>query len=571
MGPLLYLTLSSLRNRARVRLRRLKQPRYMIGMIVGLAYFWMVFGLPRAVSSRRTAPAPSSVSTGLQSPVELAGAAFLFLLCASAWIPAGRKRPALYFTQADVQFLFPAPVTRKQLIRYKLLRSQTGVLIGSMFMTVVFRPSRLANSWMFLLGMALTMTILNLYTTGVSLRRESLSSHGMAGIVRQWLPLAITAAAVIIVAGSIAFDWSQLSTLQGSDLIAELRRLATTGAAGVVMWPFLAMVRLPAAETPLAFGRALPWVLLIIGLSYIWVIRSDARFEEASAALADELADRLARIRKGQRFSAPKIRGATPTPFTLSLKGRAETAIFWKNLILLGRYASLRTLARLLPLFLLVTLFAQARGAGSAGTFVAWLCAATFVLTVLLGPLFARNDLRQDLVNLVLLKTWPIDGATLVRGEVMAPAVLLTVIAWSSAIGTFAFARGAVVEFSWVVAALLLSPGIIVLRLLAQNAIAVMFPSWMVTGPSRPFGIDVMGQRMMLMFGFLLVLVVAVVPAGIVGGLVGFGLYFLTGEIPVIVPSLAAAIVLFAESFVASQAVGKLLDRMDMSAIDAQE
>jgi hypothetical protein len=540
-------------------------------MVVGLAYFWMIFGLPRAISTRRAPPAASSFNSGVRTPIELAGAAFLFVLCASAWIPAGRKRPALYFTQADVQFLFAAPLTRQQLIRYKLLRSQTGVLIGSMFMTVVFRPSSLANSWMFLLGIALTMTVLNLYTTGVSLRRESLGSHGMPGFVRQWLPLSITAAAVIIVAGSIALDWSTLSTLHGTDLVSELRRLASTGPSGVVMWPFLAMVRLPAAETPLAFLRALPWVMLIIAVSYVWVIRSDARFEEASAALADELAARLTRVRKGQRFSAPKIRATTPTPFRLSLEGRAETAIFWKNLILLGRYASLRTLLRLLPLFFLVTVFAQARGAGSAGAFVAWLCAATFVLTVLLGPLFARNDLRQDLVNIVLLKTWPIDGATLVRGEVMAPAVLLTVIAWSSAIGAFVFSRGAIVEFSWVIAALLLSPGIIVLRLLAQNAIAVMFPSWMVTGPSRPFGIDVLGQRMMLMFGFLLVLVVAIVPAGIVGGLVGLGIYFLTGRIAVVVPSLAAAVVLLAESLLASHAVGKLLDRLDMSAIDAQE
>src|SRR5207237_5169417 len=140
----------------------------LIGLIVGLAYFWMMFGRRR----------PSGWSNDTRSLIELIGAAILFLICAAAWIPGGRKRPALHFSQSDVQFLFTAPFTRKELIRYKLLRSQSGVLIGSAFMTLIFRPSSLANNWMFYAGIALTMTILNLHFTGISLSRESLGSHG---------------------------------------------------------------------------------------------------------------------------------------------------------------------------------------------------------------------------------------------------------------------------------------------------------------------------------------------------------------------------------------------------------
>src|SRR5438552_1476833 len=49
-----------------------------------------------------------------------------------------------------------------------------------------------------------------------------------------------------------------------------------------------------------------------------------------------------------------------------------------------------------------------------------------------------------------------------------------------------------------------------------------------------------MGQRIIAMFGFLLVLVVAVLPAGIIAGLAGLGLYFLTGAVILVVPALAA-------------------------------
>jgi hypothetical protein len=562
MGGLLYLTLCSVRNRARIRLRRLKSPRYLFGTIVGLAYLWLVFG-------RRRPP-----MAGARLPVELGGAAFLLVLCILSWIPQKRKRPPmLFFTQADVQFLFPAPLTRQELIRYKVLRSLVGVLIGSAFMTLVFHPSRFADNWMFFVGMALTMAILNLHLTGVSLSRGSLGSHGMAGIARQWLPLAAVVGAVVAIADAIVFDWTALSSLHGAAFVDELNRLASTGVSGAVMWPFRAVVRMPLAGTPSAFLRALPWGLVVLAVNYIWVVRSDARFEEASA----EFADRIADIRKGKRASPRKPKPVRPAPFTLSLEGRAEIAILWKNLILFGRSASLKMLVRMVPIF--IVSFAVSRSLTTAGTggsvlveTVGWVLGIVFVATILLGPQFARNDLRQDLANLALLKAWPVDGATLVRGEVMAPAALLTVIAWFSAIGAALLQKEVTIEPSWVVAALLVAPGVILLQLLTQNAIAVTWPSLVVMdGASRPRGVDVMGQRMIMMLALLLVDVVALLPAAIVAALFGAVLYFLTTQIAVIVPAIAAALVLLAEAFLASEAIGKLLDRTDISEIDAPE
>jgi hypothetical protein len=567
MGPLIYLTLCSFRNRALVRFRRLKEPRYFIGTLVGLAYFWFVFWRPR--SYRRQVPQGwTSMMGATRLPVELAGAAVLFLVSAASWILPGRQRPALFFSQSDVQFLFPAPLTRRQLVHYKLLRSQLSVLIGSAFMTLLFRPSSLLNSWMFFFGMALTMTILNLHLTGVSLSRESLSAHGGQGFARQWVPLGLFVAAISILIGTVMQAWPTLSALgNGRDFITEMGRLASTGAAGVVLWPFRAVVRLPLSETPAAFLQALPWGLLILVLNYVWVLRSDAKFEEASA----DLAEKIANLQKGRQGPAPKLRAATSTPFTLSLEGRPETAILWKNLIFAGRYLSVRTLLRFLPMVIVFAIFARGRGAGGANEGLAVLCIVAFIFTILLGPQFARNDLRQDFANLAVLKAWPIDGATLVRGEVMAPAALLTAIAWLASIGALVFAKGVPFLPSWVLAAIFVAPGMIILQLLAQNAIAVLWPSWVATGNTRARGIDVMGQRLIMMAGFLLVLVVAVLPAAIVAMVVRLAIYFLTGTSVIILPAAVAAIVLFAESFVASHAIGKVLERMDVSAIDAPE
>src|SRR6185369_1939013 len=209
-------------------------------------------------------------------------------------------------------------------------------------------------------------------------------SHGMAGLARQWLPLLVVVGSVAVLGATVVADWSTLSSLGGRDFMAELGRLESSGAAGVVMWPFRAIVRLPLAASPAAFASALPWALLILALNYVWVTRLDARFEEASA----ELAEKMARLRKGeQRPAARRLKAATPAPFTLSLEGRPEMAILWKNLISVGRYASLRTLLQLLPLFILIPMLSRSRGPG--GSALEFLFFAVCVITIIMGPQIA--------------------------------------------------------------------------------------------------------------------------------------------------------------------------------------
>ena len=53
MGALIYLTLCSMRNRFRVRFKRLREPRYLIGLIAGLSYFYFLFWRPRGGQTGR--------------------------------------------------------------------------------------------------------------------------------------------------------------------------------------------------------------------------------------------------------------------------------------------------------------------------------------------------------------------------------------------------------------------------------------------------------------------------------------------------------------------------------------
>jgi hypothetical protein len=76
----------------------------------------------------------------------------------------------------------------------------------------------------------------------------------------------------------------------------------------------------------------------------------------------------------------------------------------------------------------------------------------------------------------------------------------------------------------------------------------------------------------MLVAGALLIAVgVAVVPAAIAGAAVAWAIHALTGLVPVLLPAAAALVVLLSECVLAIEALGTLLDRMDVTAVGPAE
>lgn len=573
----LYLSACSFKNRIRARVRRLREPRYLIGLIVGM--FYLYFAIFRgSFVSRRSRRGRTLWLAGFErfrDTLQFLGSLVLFALVGIAWIFPG-SRQGIQFTRPEVQFLFTAPLTRRQLLHYKLLRSQLATFFGSAIATVFLRPGALDAGLMFLTGMWLMFSTMSLHFTGVSLSRESLTQHGRSGLRRQWMPGALVLGALIVLGATVAADWPRLSTLPNAGaVVAELRRISAAGPAWLVLWPFRTLVRLPLARTADEYWAALPGAILLLVLNYVWVLRSDASFEEASA----EQAEQRAQLRATPRAV---LRG-TATPFALAAEGRPETAILWKNLIMLGRYASLKMLIPFVWIFLLFGV-AASRGAGRTGLgmIAAMICLVIGVITILLGPQMMRNDLRQDLASLAVLKTWPIRGAVLLRGEALAPAVVLTVIAWVClASGAVLLGNGAGTEralgavalnrLSYTVAAMLVAPAMILAQIVVQNGAAVLFPAWVSVGPSRPRGIDAMGQRLLMVAGMLVLLVVSLLPAAIVAGLIDGIVYWFTGTILIVLPAAIIAIVVMVECVLAIEGLGRILDRTDVTALSPVE
>ena len=571
-STLASLTFWQVKNRIRVRLARLKEPRYLIGSIAGIAYltYFAILRNPGFSSGRRGAVNFARAA----GPLELGTALVLLLLAALVWILPVSGSP-IRFSPSEVQFLFPAPISRRQLLQYRLLRAQLGLLFGSAMATLFMRPTSFANSWKFVTGLWLILMTSRIYFTGVSLYRNGLRQRGIAGFWK-WAPIAIAGGAAAIVAATINSNWSSLSTAGTPQLFFDgLERITSTGPVAWILWPFRALTRLPLAVTTTAYAWALPGALVVLIINYLWVLRADTAFEESAALIAEKRADDTrARVQ-------PSVKGAAATPFRLAPTGRLETAIVWKNLIMVGRYASLRTLARLAPMVISLGVLASitSRRSGFA-TVAAVFCLVLVAITVLIGPLIARNDLRRDLGNLAMLKAWPLSGATLLRGEILAPAVMVTSIAWLFILGAASLAgnlRGASMQsliqgrLSYATAALVLAPGIILAELTVLNGLAVLFPAWISTGASRSRGVDALGQRLFTTAGVLLTLVIALVPAAVVAGLVAGGIYLLSGILVVVLPAIIMTGMLVMECLLVVELLGRVLDRTDVTALSPAE
>jgi ABC-2 type transport system permease protein len=580
IGALIYLHAQSIRNRLRARLRRLKKPKYLAGALVGAAYLYFFFFRNVFAERQRGGAVLGAVSPESVEFYELLGALVVFVMMLSTWI-VPHERAALAFTEAEIAFLFPAPVTRKTLIHFKLLRSQSAIFFTTVLLTLVTRRfGGAGTAWIRAAGWWVVLSTLNLHTLAASFARTRLLDHGVSNLRRRISVLS----AVAILCGAVVY-WVKASipAPAATDLISldavkyYFRQTLESGPALYVLYPFRLAVRPYLARDGMAFLFACGPAFALLLAHYWWVIRSDVAFEEASLALAQKRADFVASVRAGNWHSPAHKKQKRRAPFTLRPAGIPAIAFLWKNLISAGQAFSLRTW------FFLAFLAACVGGPiGAAQSGHGWLLPAAGIVTAILGgyslflgPAILRQDLRQDLVHADVLKMYPLRGWQVVLGELLAPTTILTGVQWCLVLlSVTLFSRipdGEPIplsnRLSLGAGAAVIAPVLNLISLVIPNASVLLFPAWMQIGREHAGGIEVIGQRLIFMLGSFLVFAFALLPASAVFGLMFFAARILIGTV-VAVPlaAVVAAGVLAAEASLAIWWMGRLFERFDVSA-----
>jgi hypothetical protein len=593
IGALLYLRFASAWNWLKARARRLRQPKYLFGALVGCGYFYFFFfrhlgdGPVRATRRAVTEQAlPGGAGAHLNLPLEwlpamtafgsLALLAFLTLM----WVVPAR-RAALGFSEAEIAFLFPAPITRRALVHFRLISAQLRSLIGAGVMMLF------SHRWTVMGGNAATHAIgwwfifaaLNLHFSGASFTLTRLADLGL----RTWRRRVLAGAVVA------AFAGVTLARLPAGDRLPALPaeidfRPVTAWAIAVtetaplswLLWPIQRLIAPFLAVDGGRFLAALAPALGILVLHYLWVVRSAVAFEEASIEHAEKRGARLAAWRSGTPRHPGSVR-RRPGPFRLADTGRPEFAFLWKNLLSTWQYFNVRVLlgsaAVIVGLAIAVNARPEAQGL-LPGVGALALMFGAYVLVV--GPQFARQDIRSDLANADILKTYPLPGWRIVLGELLAPVAILSGVLWLALLtGALAFAptgAGAAwlspaVRIALAVGVAGVTPLLVTLQLLVPNAAALVFPGWFQVSRTRGGGPEMIGQRMIFFFAQLLAMLLALLPAAALAAVLVFILQGWIGMVASLaVATLCVAAILLIEIGCGLRLLGRRFEALDIPA-----
>src|SRR4051812_42271548 len=288
MNPLFLLY----RLHSRAVLRRLvgnlRSPKGVVLFLFGLAVvgLWLAPSLWQAMQMRRTDP---------HVVQDIAPVLLLATCLLQAFTSGGDK--AIAFTPAEVDFLFPGPFTRRQLLAYKVAKTVAGMALSATLLSIVLlrHAAHWAQAWA---GLFLAMLFLQLVGMSITLLGQSVGERAYT----RWRKVAL-AIMLVVIGVAVLPSMAAHGTRPGFFDVARAFRASRVG--GVALAPLEIFGRLFTAESwwptglmYAALATALDGVLLAV------VFYLDADYLEAAATRSAVVYDRLRRIRQGGVMAA---------------------------------------------------------------------------------------------------------------------------------------------------------------------------------------------------------------------------------------------------------------------------
>lgn len=469
--------LIQLRSLAWIRVwgKNLKTLKGALLALVGAFVFLPLFG------SALFAP---RVQTGAQlDAVRRYGALGLLVYCIlNVMLSSGDR--VVYYSPAEVNFLFSGPYRPRQLLLYKVAAGAGAGLITALLMACAFAPhsARFLSSYV---GLFLILQLIHLFSMSVGL---------VAGTVGA---LAFSRGRQLLLVGVGLLIAAALIPL-GRDLWALppmllVERTLHSPAMSAVTMPFRPFVMAYASERlwPDLVGWSM--VALAVDLTFLGlVLMLNARFVEASASASVRIYDKIRRARRGEGWTgAVKARVSLPM---LPWWGGIGPNL-WRQLTSVSRSpAKLGMIAFLFMVPIVMILVVRRADESASKTFaplIAFYVSMTFIASSTVG-----YDFRPDLGRMEDLKTLPIRPTRLVMSQLITPVLVLCCGQWLT-LGAVAFFLAPEPSFLVATAALMAPANLILIAV--ENLYFLWYPYR--TAGINSFDFQSLGRQFLLVLG----------------------------------------------------------------------
>jgi hypothetical protein len=394
---------------------KLKTPKGAALGLFSLLLFGMMIGPNLALAF---APGRPGVPFGAEFLREIVPPMMLLFVVLNCVSSIGER--ALYFTPSEVDFLFPAPFSRREILVFKILGSVTMAIYFGLFMPVFLL--RFVHSWPAAsLGFFLASLMISSLTLCIQLVGQTVSEHAFTRGRR--LLLWCSFAAAVAVLGNAAAGGIDETTLL---------RARHSPAAEIVLAPFAVFAHVIDAERllPDTLGWAALAAAMIVAV-YALAVRLDANYLETSARVSQKLQERKRRITTEGIFT-PRMSEVQHSRLPRPRWWGGMGPLVWRQVIQVLRGSRGAMIA--------VAIMIVAMGAPLG--FAAWRShdLSTLLPHMIIGlaayatfffSAQAPLGFRTDYERFDLLKTLPIRPLAMACGQTLVVATVLTLLQWA--------------------------------------------------------------------------------------------------------------------------------------------
>ena len=469
----------------------------------------------------------------------------------------GVSMRSLYFKPAEIDFLFPAPVSRRQLVAFNVLSRMRVQTLSTLWCWVFFLSW--SGSWYgALVGAFLLFTLVQLTTQASGLLFSTLSETlGKRLRIVAWIVVGALAGGAVL---------AMVASTPELGEITDLIRHPVIRGVSIVTRPFVEVFLSRSPATLLLWG-SISAALLVA--EFLLILLTDVAFSERSLAAGRKVQARLRRMRSdGSAMAASSPGSARWSLPGLPRLGGAGVLAWRQGLEILRNLRSILTMLLLglipvVPLWMVRRRFnvtddqglppGEALGGNSA------ISIETAVpLVVLMTIMFTQNtafDFRRDLDRMVTFKTLPLRSSIIAAGQILPMTGLLTAVQY--------LVIAVLVPLCGEISVTLLVTTLIGLPLLNWNVIALdnavflFFPYRI--NPQDTSNVPFMGRVMLTMFFKMTALGVLVGIGAVLGTIT-----WMASE-SVLVTGAVAAIYLLTVTYPATLLVALAFRRFDVS------